>query len=387
MSMEPQPLSVKSQTGSFVRRWGQSPFSGPLDHIAEALDKASTPQEKKQILDQTFGTAIEQLLEVANTVSRLVVFLCLAHKTEGLFWIDLAGMEKDFDTENDAFEWWAREYLHQVLPGKRYASVRSKVIHYVRINYDLELIDRLTFEKAWIFSKYKYQLSNLDNPLSEAEEEALLVWAENKELKADELTTTLDWEADRIDRIQQYLEENNRKPPPEVLVNEWKKEHLRKREEKSLSYKKAKGKPPGDPLYISLHKQLGGMTKGEVGTLSMVFRTILEDILPRKYDVGDGIYKFLHRPGRYPHCLISNVEFTRDNPMEVHHLHGKGRAGGDRRFFNLIPISRQVHTEIEKTLGLEKTLSKYAVTEEFILTQAIRVLVEYVMHLEGQIND
>jgi len=59
-------------------------------------------------------------------------------------------------------------------------------------------------------------------------------------------------------------------------------------------------------------------------------------------------------------CLVSGVL-----DPDIHHVKTRGSGGGDE-FWNLMPLSREKHTEVHK-IGLNKFSEKYPVVKTWLL--------------------
>jgi len=365
---------VNSPTAKFLLNsssdWEHDVFNQRVSETAVALNEAATKEDRKKILDVSLGLALEAMMKLSRSTVRFACFLCLAYKPEKLFKLDLVGIT--FRNDEEAFEYWIREFL----ASRRFESqMISKVKHYLLLNDDMDLIERLTFEKAWLFSKYQKLLNahNFTIP------EATFVWAENPKVTAAKVTVELDWTKTRLNKTRDYRETEGSDPPP-LLVKVWEDLHTKEREKISDKYTKKKD-PPTDPLYHKLNNILGGLMKGDAKALSRFYHTLFEDIFPKEYDLGEGVLSFIHDIAEYNLCFISGKVLSKADPMEIHHIQSRGSMT-DRRFGNLIPIAQSVHAEINN-YGINTVMEKYGVTAELIIAQGFRVTMEYIQWIES----
>jgi hypothetical protein len=338
-----------------------------LMETAKALEEAPGKEERKEILDQSLVMTITAYSSLASTLARYACFLCLAYKAEKLYKLDMQGLATDFRNDEEAFLWWVNEFLHKAgaKPG-----LRSKVRYVVSENNDMDLIDRVTFEKAYVLSRFKRKLRNLgvDLPV-EAE-----IMAEKKDCTAKDLTDVLGWECVKHEKFQEYIEEHNTTPSHDE-VEGWRKEHEIARDLKSMSYRRARAKDKGG---VGLEE----INRGDTASLVRFQRTLL-DAFETDLDLGDDVFAYIH--ANYSRCVISGKESSPDDPIEVHHLLGRGASGADRRFCNLLPIRRSVHQELDAPGGgLEHVLEKYEVGVNWLASEALRVTLGYIKNLEKE---
>jgi len=365
-------LVVHNKTALFLinsSNWEHDTFNQKVAETAVALEQAATKEERKEILDNSLGLTITAYRDIARTLSRFCCFLCLSYKPEKLFKLDLQGLT--FHNDEEAFSYWVREFLTKM---DCEAPLISKVKHYLLANDDMAMIERLTFEKAWVVSKYQRLLAEHNFTIPES----VLIWAENKDVTTSEVTEDLDLTKTLLEKTKHYRETEGSDPTPEILKS-WERLHAQERVRISTSYKKTK--PPDDPIYNKLHEVLGGLMKGDAQAISRFYHTLFEDLLPSEYDVSELIYEFMHDV-QQNRCSISGKELGKYEPMQIHHIQSRGSMT-DRRFGNLIPVAQSVHQEIND-YGINTVMEKHSVTAEFIIAQGFRVTPEYIQWLESR---
>jgi hypothetical protein len=357
--------------GASEQDWGHEPINHTIAEVAKALNATTNKAERKEILDVQLKNTIDAYMTLTTTLSHLMCFLGLAYKVEGLFWLDLEGMENEFHSPDEAFEYWAREHLRKLMPpGRDSSNIRMKVRYYLNANNDMKMIEQLTFHRAWVISKWKPRFEALGMKIPDD----VMEMAEGN-VDVTELSRALEWAVVEREKSISF-KRAHQDDPSDKQVKLWKSHWEQEKLEYSLA--RTQASPPGSESYKKLHAELGGLVKGDHGGLMVFLRSML-DVVAKDFDPGNMIFEFIHS-GHYEFCMISNQMFGPANPLEIHHLISRG-AAGDRRFMNLVPICRKVHQEVG-TLGLNLVLKKYAVTEEFIIGQGVLVLTEYIKWLE-----
>ncbi len=373
-------VRFKNKTANFVAissNFEHAQLNDQLVSTAMAIDKASTKQEKKFILDHQLTITIDAYSQLMSTLSRYACFVCLAYKVEKLWKLDLEGMGYPFRNDEEAFDYWINEFL--INNGAK-PALRSKVKHYVKENDDLGMINKLTFNKAWIVSKFKKLLRGYGVEL----EGGFYKWAEKKDTETVDITTELvnrvieqDWSVNLEGRTANHVKENGEEPSLE-LVSEWMVSHQSIMEKKFARHTLRKPEALGDKAARQIRSELAGFTVGDMAAVNSFIRTV-HDNLSKGEDVSEKFYSFIHS-GFYSKCMVSGVSFNEYNPLEAHHVVSRGQAT-DRKLFNLIPICRDVHGEWNDH-GAKYVLNKYGVTEDLLLTYAVAVTVHYIQWLE-----
>jgi len=375
-SEKPAIKPFKDKTAGFIARscnFEHAQLNDQLVCTATAIDKAKTKEEKKFILDHQLNMTIEAYSNLMSTLSRYACFVCLSYKVEKLWKLDLAGMGYPFRNDEEAFDYWLNEFL--INNGAK-PALRSKVKHYVKENDDLDMINHLTFNKAWIVSKFKKILrgygSELDGEFYE--------WAAKKDTEPIDITTELvnkvieqDWAVTLEVRKEKLGHE-----PSLELVQEWMVEHTTIMEKRFARHALRKPEPLGDRAANKIRSELEGFTTGDMTMVSSFIRTV-HDKLEKGEDVSEKFYEFIHS-GFYDQCILSGLSFNEYNPLEVHHVVSRSEST-ERKLFNLIPICRDVHSEWNDH-GSRFVLKKYGVTEDLLLGFAVMVTVHYIQWLE-----
>lgn len=373
---ETNAVPFRNKTAEFISRscnFEHSQLNDQLVSTAIAIDKAKTPQERKYIIDHQLNVTIGAYSDLMSTLSRYACFVCLSYKVEKLWKIDIAGMNYPFRNDEEAFDWWLNEFLRE--NGAK-PSLRSKVKHYVKENNDLDMINHLTFNKAWIVSKFQRILRGYGSEL----DGEFYDWAARKDTETIDITTELvnkvteqDWEVTLKSRIEKLGEE-----PSEKQMAKWAIEHTELMEKRFARHTLRKPEALGTKSLNKIKSELKGVDTDATSASSGVFIRAVHDKLNE--DVSKEIYSFLHS-GFYDTCVISGVKFDDFwNKLEVHHVASRSEAVR-KRLFNLIPICQEVHSEINNK-GIKFVLEKYSISEEEILACAISVSVQYLFWLE-----
>lgn len=371
----------KDKTAGFISRscnFEHAQLNDQLVNTATAIDKAKTKEEKKFILDHQLVMTIDAYSSLMSTLSRYACFVVLSYKIEKLWKIDLVGMNYPFRNDEEAFIWWMNEFL--IKNGAK-PALRSKVKHYVLENDDLEMINDLTFNKAWIVSKFKKLLRGYGSELNGD----FYRWAGEKDTEPIDITTELvnkvieqDWMVNLEGLTNHYIEEHG-KEPDEKTVSEWVLAHTVVMEKRFSRHTLRKPEALGDRMARKVRSELDGFATGDMKAVSLFIRTVHEKVSSEE-DVSEKFYKFLHS-GYYGKCMISDTAFNKEwNPLEAHHVVSRSEVT-ERKLFNLIPICRDVHSEWNNK-GAAFVLKKYGVTEDLLLSYAVMVTLQYIKWLE-----
>ncbi len=371
----------RDKTAGFISRscnFEHAQLNDQLVNTATAIDKAKTKEEKKFILDHQLVMTIDAYSSLMSTLSRYACFVVLSYKVEKLWKIDLVGMNYPFRNDEEAFVWWMNEFL--IKNGAK-PALRSKVKHYVLENDDLEMINDLTFNKAWIVSKFRKLLRGYGSNLNGE----FYAWAAQKDTEPIDITTELvnkvieqDWIVNLKGLTNHYVEEHG-KEPDENTVTEWVITHTAIMEKRFARHTLRKPEPLGDLAAKKARSELTGFTTGDMMAVNSFIRTV-HDKLTNEEDASEKFYEFMHS-GFYGKCMVSGASFNKEhNPLEVHHVVSRSETT-DKKLFNLIPICRDVHSEWNNR-GARFVLNKYGITEDLLLTFAIMVSVHYIKWLE-----
>lgn len=363
-----------NKTADFISRscnFEHARLNDQLVSAATAIDKSKTAEERKFILDHQLNVTIEAYSDLMSTLSRYACFVCLSYKPEKLWKLDLVGMGYPFRNDEEAFDYWLNEFL--INNGAK-PSLRSKVKHYVKENDDLALINHLTFNRAWIVSKFRRILRGYGSEL----DGEFYDWA----AKADtiDITTELvnkvteqDWEVTLKNRTDKLGEE-----PTEDQMARWAIDHAEMMEKRFSRHALRKPEAVGDRAAKKIRQELEGFTTGDMHAVNAFIRTVHDGLL-KEDDASEKFYQFLHS-GYYRRCVISNTPFSDFNPLEIHHVVSRSEAT-ERKLFNLIPICRETHSEWNNR-GSVFVLKKYGVTEDLLLSYAIATTLQYLKWLE-----
>ena len=371
---ETNAVPYGNKTAEFISRscnFEHAQLNDQLVSTATAIDKAKTPEERKYIIDHQLNVTIGAYSDLMSTLSRYACFVCLSYKVEKLWKLDLVGMNYPFRNDEEAFDWWLNEFLRE--NGAK-PSLRSKVKHYVKENNDLDMISHLTFNKAWIVSKFRRILRGYGSELGGE----FYDWAARKETETIDITTELvnkvteqDWEVTLKSRVEKLGEE-----PTESQMAQWAIDHTELMEKRFARHTLRKPEPLGDRAARKIRSQLEGFTTGDMQAVNAFIRTMHQQLGD---DASKTIYEFIHS-GYYNRCMISDLPFDEWNPLEVHHVVSRSEQT-DKRLFNLIPIRRDVHAEWNNK-GAKFVLKKYGITEDLLLCYALAVSMHYVKWLE-----
>jgi hypothetical protein len=252
----------------------------------------------------------------------------------------------------------------------------------------MELIDRVGFEQAVILAKYERLYGDV---LETNVPESFYVLAEAPGAQeTGDLAGSLDIAYRTESMKRDYVLEHKAPPPPEVL-SEFVREAERQREAKSLSYSAARSrdqhrKHVAGPKVTSLRAETAGFTRGAGQETLTLLHGIL-DFIPQALEVDKDRYLvFIHAQ---THCAISGKRADRFDQIEAHHVVTRGaRPEGDwgRIAFNLVPVVRSVHREIDQQ-GLEVVLQKYGQSEFTLPAEAARITMAYLKGLERQLEE
>lgn len=373
-------VPFKDKTAGFIARscdFEHAQLNDQLVNTATAIDKAKTKEEKKFILDHQLVVTIDAYSSLMSTLSRYACFVCLSYKVEKLWKLDLIGMGNPFRNDVEAFDYWLNEFL--IKNGAK-PALRSKVKHYVKENDDLDMINHLTFNKAWIVSKFKKILRGYGLEL----DGDFYTWAAKKDTEPIDITTELvnkvieqDWIMTLKSRNEKHMEDHDEEANLDT-VQVWMVEHTEMMEKRFARHALRKVEPLGDRAASKVRSELAGFTNGDMTTVSLFIRTV-HDKLDKEEDAGEKLYEFIHS-GYYGKCMLSKETFNEYNPLEVHHVVSRSEQT-EKKLFNLIPISRDVHAEWNNR-GYKFVLNKYGVTEDLLLTYAVMVTVHYIQWLE-----
>lgn len=373
----------KDKTAGFIStscNFEHAQLNDQLVNTATAIDKAKTKEEKKYILDHQLVMTIDAYSSLMSTLSRYACFVILSYKVEKLWKLDLVGMNYPFRNDEEAFVYWLNEFL--IKNGAK-PALRSKVKHYVLENDDLKMLQHLTFNKSWIVSKFRKILRGYGSELKGD----FFEWAARKDTEPIDITTELvnkvteqDWIVNLEGRTSKYEEEHG-KEPDESTVSEWVAEHTIIMEKRFARHVLRKMEPLGDRYLKKIKSELSDFNQVGAGSSVGDFIRAVHDKLDG--DASEEIYSFIHS-GYYNCCAISGVKFNEWNGLEVHHIASRSEAV-NKKLFNLIPISREVHEEIN-TKGSSYVLEKYGITQDLVLSLAISVSVQYLRWLEKNVK-
>ena len=369
-----------NKTADFISRscnFEHARLNDQLVSAATAIDKSKTAEERKFILDHQLNVTIEAYSDLMSTLSRYACFVCLSYKPEKLWKLDLVGMGYPFRNDEEAFDYWLNEFL--INNGAK-PSLRSKVKHYVKANNDLRMINHLTFNKAWVVSKFKRILRGYGVEL----DGEFYDWAAKKDTETVDITTELvnrvieqDWMV-----TLEHRKEKHGKDPSEETVEKWAVEHTQLMEKRFARHTLRKPEALGTRSARKLKSNLEGFTTGDMKAVNSFIRTVHES-LGSDEDADKKFYEFIHS-GYYDNCMLSDEPFTEYNPLEVHHVVSRSEQT-EKKLFNLIPVCRDVHAEWNNN-GFKFVLKKYSVTEDLLLSYALAVTVHYIKWLEKNQN-